>query len=168
MKKLYLDCDGVILDTINRSYQIIEEMGLTTEDERRKFYRNVSWEKLILESGEIDNAISKIKVLSNYFDISILTHVNSKSEEEVKLKYFEEHLPGIDVIPVPRMIEKADFTHPNGAILVDDFMPNLEYWEKKGGIPVKFSDSDKECKYIKVTDLLQLINIEFRSKERIK
>ena len=106
--------------------------------------------------------------LSNYFDISILTQVNSESEERVKLKYFGENLPGISVIPVPRKIEKADFIEPNGAILVDDFLPNLEYWEKKGGIPVKFSNSGKECPYIKITDLLQLKDIDFRSKERIK
>lgn len=168
MKKLYLDCDGVILDTISRSYEMIKEMSLTTEDEIRGFYRNISWEQLIVESGEIDNAISKIKELSYYFDISILTHVNSDNEEKVKLEYFDKRLPGIMVIPVPRMIEKADYIEPNGAILVDDFLPNLEYWEKKGGIPVKFSDSDKECPYTKITDLLQLKNIDFRSKERIK
>ena len=27
MQKLYLDCDGVILDTINYTYQIIKERG---------------------------------------------------------------------------------------------------------------------------------------------
>lgn len=168
MKKVYLDCDGVILDTISKSYQMIKAMSLTTEDEIRGFYRSISWEQLIIESGEIDNATSKIKELSNYFDISILTHVNSENEERVKLKYFSEKLPGIAVIPVPRRIEKADFIEPNGAILVDDFLPNLEYWEKKGGIPVKFSNSEKECPYVKITDLLQLKDIDFRSKERIK
>ncbi len=168
MKKVYLDCDGVILDTINTSYQMIKKMSLTTEDEIRGFYRSISWEQLIFESGEIDNAISKIKELSSYFDISILTHVNSENEERVKLKYFGDKLPGINVIPVPRVIEKADFIEPNGAILVDDFLPNLEYWEKKGGIPVKFSNSDKECPYVKITDLLQLKEINFRSKGRIK
>ena len=28
MQKLYLDCDGVILDTINYTYQIIKERGI--------------------------------------------------------------------------------------------------------------------------------------------
>ena len=28
MQKLYLDCDGVILDTINKSYQIMKENNI--------------------------------------------------------------------------------------------------------------------------------------------
>ena len=31
MTKLYLDCDGVILDTINMSYKMIKNKGLTNE-----------------------------------------------------------------------------------------------------------------------------------------
>lgn len=168
MIKLYLDCDGVILDTINRSYQMIKEAGITDEMEVRKFYSSISWEKLIRESGEIDNSISKIKELVKYFDVEILTHVNSDNEAMVKKKYFAGVLPGVNVITVPKNIAKADFVDPEGAILVDDFSPNLEYWEEKGGISVKFSDSGKECPYIVITDLLQLLDIEFKNKIKVK
>lgn len=168
MIKLYLDCDGVILDTINRSYQMIKEAGITDEMEVRKFYSSISWEKLIRESGEIDNSISKIKELVKYFDVEILTHVNSDNEAMVKKKYFAGVLPGVNVITVPKNIAKADFVDPEGAILVDDFSPNLEYWEEKGGISVKFSDSGKECPYIIITDLLQLLDIEFKNKIKVK
>ena len=44
MQKLYLDCDGVILDTINYTYQIIKERGIS-EDKIDDFYKNLSWEK---------------------------------------------------------------------------------------------------------------------------
>ena len=29
MLKLYLDCDGVILDTINKSYQMLKDSNIT-------------------------------------------------------------------------------------------------------------------------------------------
>ena len=86
MQKLYLDCDGVILDTINKSYQMLREEGVTKEDEVRAFYSNICWEKLIIDSGEIDGSINKIKELTNYFDISILTHVNTRKEALAKIE----------------------------------------------------------------------------------
>ena len=77
------------------------------------------------------------------------------------MNYFKAVLPNIKVIPVPKEIDKADYVDPNGSILVDDFLPNLEYWEEKGGIPIKFSDSDKECKYKKINDLSELLELDF-------
>lgn len=168
MYKLYLDCDGVILDTINKSYQILMQEGITEEPEVRKFYSNINWQKLIEDSGEINNGVSKIKLLIKYFDVEILTHVNSEREAKVKIEYFAKELPGISVITVPKTIEKADFVDPTNAILVDDFTPNLDYWKEKGGIPVKFSNSEKECAYPIISDLLELINLFSKSKVKIK
>ena len=71
MQKLYLDCDGVILDTINKSYKMLKERGLTDEGEVAKFYNDINWTDLIKKSGQINNSINKIKELSNYFDIEI-------------------------------------------------------------------------------------------------
>lgn len=159
MQKLYLDCDGVILDTINMTYKMIREKGLTEHSDIENFYRKLSWDTLIIEAGEIDNSIEKIKKLINHFDVEILTHVNSEGEVIAKVKYFKEVLPTVNVITVPKKIEKANFIDPKGAILVDDYLPNLEYWHKKGGIPIKFSDSGKECKYEVIADLLELLKI---------
>ena len=168
MQKLYLDCDGVILDTINKSYQMLKEEGITTEEEVRKFYSNIDWEKLIEESGEIKNSITKIIELENNFDIEILTHVNSENESRVKIEYFKRMLPGINVITVPKNMKKADIVNPQGSILVDDYSPNLEYWKEKGGIPVKFSDSGKNYEYTVITDLLELLNLNIKDKIEIK
>lgn len=166
--KLYLDCDGVILDTIRKSYEIIENKNLTTEDEIHIFYKNINWEELIIISGEIDNSISKIKVLCERFDIEILTHVNSENEVRAKSEYFSKKLPEINVITVPKSIDKCDMINPNGAILVDDFIPNLEKWKEKGGIPVKFSDSGKECDFLTITDLMELLEIDFNNKVKVR
>ena len=35
MTKLYLDCDGVILDTINMSYKMLKEKGIEREEENK-------------------------------------------------------------------------------------------------------------------------------------
>lgn len=168
MKKLYLDCDGVILDTINKSYQMLKKEGITTEEGRKKFYSSICWETLIIESGEINNSISKIKELTKYYDIEILTHVHSENEGQEKIKYFNKVLPGINVIVVPKEIKKADFVDPTNAILVDDYTPNLEYWHEKGGIPVKFSDSGKECEFTVIKDLLELIDLSIKNKIKVK
>lgn len=159
MKKIYLDCDGVILDTINKSYKMLKEEGITTEEEVNNFYKNICWEKLIIESGEINNSINKIKELTKYFDIEILTHINSENEIIAKKEYFNKVLPNINMIPVPKQIRKADYVNPTNIILVDDYTENLEYWKEKGGIPVKFSDSGKKCEFTVITDLLELIEI---------
>ena len=168
MQKLYLDCDGVILDTINKSYQMLKEEGITTEEGRKKFYSNICWETLIIESGEINNSISKIKELNKYYDIEILTHVHSEKEGQEKIKYFNKVLPGINVIIVPKEIKKADFVEATNTVLVDDYSPNLEYWKEKGGIPVKFSDSHKESEFDVITDLLELIDLFSTNKIKIE
>ena len=159
MQKIYLDCDGVILDTINKSYQMLKEKGITTEEERKVFYSTINWEKLIIDSGQINNSITKIKELTKHFDIEILTHVYTEDEVQAKINYFGKELPNINVITVPKTIKKADFVNPVGAVLVDDYAPNLDYWKEKGGIPVKFSDSMKKSEYSVITDLLELTEL---------
>lgn len=168
MQKLYLDCDGVILDTINRSYQMIKEQNITTEQERTRFYSNIDWKKLIEESGEINNSISKIKELTKKFDIEILTHVNSENEAKVKLEYFGQELPNINVITVPKPIKKADFVNAKGCILVDDYSSNLAYWEEMGGTGVKFSEHEEDSHYTVISDLLELIELYTTNKIEVK
>lgn len=160
MTKLYLDCDGVILDTINMSYKMLKEKGIEREEEKEDFYRNLSWEELIIEAGEINNATDKIKKLTEIYDVAILTHVISEGEIIAKENYFKAVLPNVKVISVPKGTKKADAVDPKGTILVDDFLPNLDYWHEKGGISIKFSDSGKECIYQTITDLSELLELK--------
>ena len=160
MTKLYLDCDGVILDTINMSYKMLKEKGIEREEEKKDFYRNLSWEELIIEAGEINNATDKIKKLTEIYDVAILTHVISEGEIIAKENYFKAVLPNVKVISVPKGTKKADAVDPKGNILVDDFLGNLDYWHEKGGISIKFSDSGKECIYQTITDLSELLKLK--------
>ena len=147
MKKLYIDFDGVILDTIKVTYEMIEKLGLGTPEEVSEFYYNLDWNHLIKQTPEINDSINCIRKImnSNLFDVKVLTHIISYNE-------------GL-VILVPKQINKADMVNPKDAILVDDFLGNLDLWHDKGGISVKFSDGNKKSKYRTVTKLDQIIDL---------
>ena len=84
MKQLYIDFDGVILDTITKSYAEMKKLGISKRDNEKvtEFYRNANWKKLIEETDEINDSISEIKKIcdSKKFNVYILTHVNSTNE----------------------------------------------------------------------------------------
>ena len=168
--KLYLDFDGVILDTINVTFRRIKELNITEEEEIQQFYRSVDWKKLLKETKEINNSLANIKKIidSDLFDVEILTHVNSELEGELKTEYINEVFDGIKVNPVFKHIDKCDSVDPVGAILVDDYLPNLEGWYEKGGIPIKFSDNGKPCKYMSISSLDEVIPMYDDIKRKVK
>ena len=64
MQKLYLDCDGVILDTVSkRIYEKLRELGITTAEATSMYFSKLDWDKYIDECGQIDNSIDKIKAI---------------------------------------------------------------------------------------------------------
>lgn len=161
MKKLYIDFDGVILDTIKVTYEMIEKLGLGTPEEVKEFYYNLDWNHLIKQTPEISDSINCIRKImnSNLFDVKVLTHIISYNEGLGKIEYLKSKIPELEVILVPKQINKADMVNPKDAILVDDFLGNLDLWHDKGGISVKFSDGNKKSKYRTVTKLDQIIDL---------
>lgn len=162
MQKLYIDFDGVILDTINVTYKMIENLGLGTEEEVKDFYYNLDWDHLIEQTPEINDSINCIKkiIKSNLFDVKVLTHIISYNEGLGKIRYLKSKVPELEVILVPKEINKCDIVNPKDAILIDDFLGNLDLWHKNGGIAVKFSDRNKKSKYITITKLDQILDME--------
>lgn len=161
MKKLYIDFDGVILDTIKVTYEMIEKLGLGTPEEVKEFYYNLDWNHLIKQTPEINDSINCIRKImnSNLFDVKVLTHIISYNEGLGKIEYLKSKITELEVILVPKQINKADMVNPKDAILVDDFLGNLDLWHDKGGISVKFSDGNKKSKYRTVTKLDQIIDL---------
>lgn len=158
--KLYIDFDGVILDTIRVTYEMIEERKLMTRPEIEHFYKTLDWTHLVNTTPILNDGINCIKrlIVSNIYDITILTHVNSNHEAEVKVEYLGEQLPGTEVITCPKTIDKCDFVDPTNAVLVDDYLGNLVPWQAKSGIPVKFSDNNKKNdEFVTITKLDQLM-----------
>ena len=162
MKKtnLYIDFDGVILDTINPLYQKLQEDNIP-EDKIKDFFINYDWTKIIKDQYIINDSIDCIQKIidSNKFNLAILTHVNSLHEAELKIKYLRKYLKDITIIPCPKAISKTKMVHTKDSILVDDYAGNLREWEKEGGIPVRFSQK-MNGKGFKVVDKLdQLIEM---------
>ena len=163
MKKLYIDFDGVILDTIKVTYSMLKKLDISPKDEEAlDFYYNLDWDHIIKQTPEINDSINCIKKIieSNLFEVKVLTHIISYNEGLGKIRYLKSRVPELEVILVPKEINKCDIVNPKDAILIDDFLGNLDLWHKHGGIAVKFSDNGKKSKYITITKLNQILDIE--------
>lgn len=159
--KLYLDFDGVILNTINIAYERLKKMNITDEEKIQQYYKDIDWSELLKETTQINNSISNIKKIidSNLYDVKVLTHINSELEGKLKTEYISKYIPDIKVIPVFKQIEKCDAVDPVNSILVDDYLGNLTKWKDKGGISVKFSDNNKKCEFSTIDNLEIIISM---------
>ena len=74
MKQLYIDFDGVILDTMTKSYEELKKENIDRKDQDKvmEFFRNLDWKKLIEETEEINDSINEIKKIcdSKKFNVS--------------------------------------------------------------------------------------------------
>lgn len=160
MINLYIDFDGVLVDTINETYKTLKELGISLNDTEKvnKFYRELDWNKLLLNTTEINNAFENIRLLqeSGVYRVSILTTVHSCDEMRAKVSFIKSKNLNINVICVPKGIEKCDVVDPRYSILVDDFGGNLKTWIEKGGIGIKFSKENSN-KYMTIDSLDKLM-----------
>lgn len=139
MKRLYIDFDGVILDTIPVLYEEAKRQEYEIDDP--EFYKNFNFKCILKDKYIINDSINCIQKLidSGKFEVSILTHCNSIKEGSDKVKYIRKHFSDITVIICPKDISKTKMIHTKDAILVDDYAKNLREWENEGGIAVRFS-----------------------------
>jgi len=166
MKNLYIDFDGVILDTITPVYNLAKKLNLdvkTQTNEIGLLYSKIDWEELINESPALSDSIDNIKKLkeSKKFNISILTHVNSLKEAAAKIRFINGLFNDLTIIPVPKSCSKTMMTQTKGAILVDDYSGNLKEWQESGGIAVKFVKDLEHGKYTEITSLEELLDMKF-------
>ena len=165
MRNLYIDFDGVIMDTIATMNRIMDEMKIDKSDPLacRRFYESLDWNHILQITPEIHDGMNCIqKILDqNSYDVAILTHVNSLSEIVEKVKFIRKYLGNITIIPVPKQISKTKMVHAKDAILVDDYSGNLREWEEAGGIGIRFN-LKLNSKGFKVIDRLdQLLEMDF-------
>lgn len=143
MKELYIDFDGVILDTIKEGYSRMEKEELDPKnfDDCVSFFSKLDWKEFIKNTPEINDSMNSIEKIieSNKFRISILTHINSLDEAIAKVNYIRKRFKDITIIPVPKKISKTKMVHSEGAILIDDYAGNLREWEAANVIGVRFS-----------------------------
>ena len=155
---LYIDFDGVVLDTITPMYKMLEEEKIDRKDSEKvvEFLKRTDYNEIIKKSPEINYSISAIKKIidSNKFNVNILTHVVTLEEGVVKTEFIRKYFKDITMILVPKQISKTKMVHTKDSILVDDYAGNLRSWEKEGGIPVRFS-TKLNSKGFKVVDNLE-------------
>jgi len=158
MKNLYIDFDGVIMDTIRVTYDMVNRLEINIEDFEKmsEFYENLNWKKVLSLTPIINDGFNCIKRLqdSKKFNIAILTHVNSQDEAVAKINYIRKYTKEVTVIPVPREVSKTKMCKIEGSILVDDYSGNLKDWEKEGGIGIQFSTDLNKDKGFEVIDKL--------------
>lgn len=157
MKNLYIDFDGVICNTIEITYKMLEESGIDKKDDEKvtEFYQNLDWKHILDICEIINDGMENIKKLvsSGKFDVAILTHVNSMNEMIEKVKFIRKYLSDVTIIPVPKIISKTKMINARFSILVDDYPVNLNEWKEAGGIGVRF-DLDMDGKGFLVIDHL--------------
>jgi len=156
--ELYIDFDGVILNTIDIINKRLEENEILKRgirEEIQNFFFGQDWEELISISNQINDSIYCIKKIidSGLYDVRILTHVNTKSEAECKIEYLHKYIKGLEVIPVYYGNRKCDAVKCNNAILVDDSIKNLISWKEENGISVHFSDKCSSNEFIELNRL---------------
>ena len=160
MLNLYIDFDGVIMNTIDVTYKMMEKSNIDFKDSEKciKFYETLDWEKILKESSAINDSWDCIwKIInSKKFNVAILTHVNSLEEIIQKVKVIREHFRDITIIPVPKAISKTEMLKAEGAVLVDDYVHNLVEWEQAGGYSIRF-DLDMDGKGYPVIDRLDVL-----------
>lgn len=159
MKELYIDFDGVILDTIPHLYQAADEAGRERSDS--KFYETFDFKKILKDENILNDSINCIQKIidSKKFNISILTHINSLQEGIDKVEYLRKFFKDITIILVPKKISKTKMIHTKGAILIDDYAENLREWESEGGISVRFSQKRNGKGFLVVDKLDQIIDM---------
>lgn len=167
--KIYIDFDGVILDTweiIFTKYQKKFNTEEIDEINLKKVMLEIGWESILKNSREINNSLDKIKQLNKKQNVCVLSKVNSKEEEKAKKKYLL--LNGISTMCfVPYNASKTQFVDANGNILIDDDLKNLNDWQNCGGIPIFFNEKlddydsygKKNDKYIIINDLLKIYDL---------
>lgn len=164
MKNLYIDFDGVISDTIDVTYAMLKDAGISRDDFEKvnNFYKNLDWNFILESTPLINNSMDEIKkiIASNKFDVAILTHVSSQNEAVAKIKFIRKYLTEITIIPVPKEVSKTNMVRAKDSILIDDFTGNLDEWEENGGIGVKFSKENKKTKYINITNLSEILALD--------
>ena len=157
--KVYVDFDGVLLDTDS-----VIDKEFDGNGERREFVKNYDWFKLMRDDLIINNALDYIN--NSKYEVSLLSKISSMCEGQAKIKYLRNKGINIDINLVPTLINKCDVVNAYGNVLIYDKIVNLDSWSNSGGISIYFNKDSKDTdihgdintKYPMISDLSCLIN----------
>lgn len=158
--KIYIDFDGVILDTDTTIDNIIRDNNI----DKKEYIINCNWDNLLNNTDVINNSINYLR--ESKLDINLLSKISTLEEGIAKVKYLRSRNIGMNIHLVPTKISKSDMVNPKDNILIDDKVYNLDEWSSKGGIPIFFNKDNNDIdyygkintKYKKISDLSMLIS----------
>ncbi len=162
-KSIYIDLDGVILDSEQRMLERKFDVGFHDHKDEKQYdayfeYTNMhheEWDYIIRGAKSINNSVEIIRELQQLKKrISILTKVHTLYEMKVKVDDLRNNRGiNIPIIFVPPGVKKHQVVVPNGEILIDDSIKNIKGWINNGGIGYVFDESILENDKAKVKSL---------------
>ena len=158
--KIYIDFDGVILDTDTTIDNIIKDIKI----DKKEYIRTCNWDNLLNNTDVISNSIKYLR--ESKLDINLLSKISTLEEGIAKVKYLRNNNINMNIHLVPTKISKSDMVNPKGNTLIDDKVYNLDEWNSKGGISIFFNKNNNDIdiygktnnKYKKINDLSILLN----------
>ena len=137
--KIYVDFDGVILDTESLLYnEEYYKKKLNPNFDKMKYIQEINWKETLNKAEVINNSINILKELKK--EITILTKINTLDNEGIaKINFLREHDIKSDIILVPFNLKKTDIVNARNNLLIDDTVHNLDDWNVMGGIPIFFN-----------------------------
>lgn len=149
--EVYIDFDGVILDTIHRANEILKkEYGIDLNTHQREnmeeekiittFFNNLNWRQLLNDAKELNKSIAFIKQLQTSVDYypMIYSAVNSKREEIEKGIFLQKMVGEITQKYIQAQFSKT--CENENAVLIDDDDFHLIHWPGK---PIHFNAGRK-------------------------
>lgn len=143
---VYIDCDGVILDTLQYCIPMLLEkhnIDYSTHDRSieeqdrivEQFFSSLDWEIILHNAKKINRSTDFIKLIqaSTLYQPTIYSAVNSEEEAAQKSIFFREQVPGIDCKFI--QARKPKQCDDETSILIDDDDFNLTHWR---GNPLHF------------------------------
>ena len=141
-KELYIDFDGVILDTQVEIDKLYEAHGGVINDAWNNFLANdIDWHKLLNDSKVIDDSLDILRILYNEGRKSyIFSRVFSLREAQEKINYLRDHNVKTDFVICPGRKNKSEIIIPNtNKLLLEDSNSNVIDWKKNNGSELLFT-----------------------------
>lgn len=151
---IFIDFDGVILDSEERMLDRKYSLGLHDHKNKKEFdeyfnYTNLypeEWDCIIRQANSINNSVEIIRELESLKrKIAILTKIHTLYEMEVKVEDLRNNRKiNSPIFFVPPGIKKHNVIIPNGQLLIDDSEKNIKLWIENCGKGLVF---DKTISY---------------------
>ena len=164
--KIYVDCDGVLLDTesgLFDDYYLLKEKN--PDLHKREYLQNLDWRYWIYHAPILGDSIN---ILRSYDPkkTDILTVVHSLKEAEAKIDFFRGKKVQNNIIFVPAGISKSQVVSALNCPLVDNSDSNLQNWDYNFGIP--FSYGNPKSSFEMIDSLDEVLNDQKIEKRLIK